>query len=155
MIESKYLKVAAVSCGVLLLILLSFALGVKVGFDKALYSAQWGKSYERNFLGGDEGRGGRPSGMWGGMMGKGMRNAHGLGGEILSLSGKTIVMKDRNNEENTVQVVDDTIIRRGKENISVDNLTVGEKIVVMGRPGNDGVIAARLIRVFDVDRSSL
>jgi hypothetical protein len=151
-IESKSFKVAAAICGVLLIALLSFALGVRVGFYKALYSSQWGKNYERNFLGSGEERGGRSQEKWGGMMGSGgMRNAHGVAGEILSLNDKTVMIKDLDQEENTILVTDNTIIRRGNETMKLGDLVVGERIVVMGRPGNDGVIAARLIRIFNVD----
>lgn len=154
--ESKYFKVAAVVCGVLLVSLVSFAGGVKVGSHQALFSARFGENYERNFLGGpdrsdERGNFGMPkmNKMMDRAVDKGMRNAHGVAGEILSISDAVLVIKDRDNQENTVRINESTIINRGKETVELSTLTVGEKVVVVGKPQDDGVVAAHLIRVFD------
>lgn len=150
--ESKYFKVAAVTGGVLVVALFSFALGVKVGLHKALFSARFGENYERNFLGGGAGWGGRmmPFGRMMDFDDRGVRNPHGVGGEIISISGDTLVIKDRNNQENSVRVSATTSINRGREIMTAGNLAVGDQVVVVGKPGDDGVIVAELIRVFGV-----
>lgn len=153
--ESKYFKVAAITCGVLLVALISFAAGISIGSHRALFSANFGENYERNFLGGPEGI--RPSvpplgGMVDSKGQKGMRNPHGVGGEILSISGDTIVIKDKNNQESSIRVSDATIINRGEETITLGDLVVGDKIVVVGKPQDDGVVAAHLIRIFQKDK---
>ncbi len=151
-VESKYFKVAAVVCGVFFVALLSFALGIKVGFYKASFSTRFSENYERNFLGGFEGRGGRMMSTFGRMMDaddRGVRNPHGIGGEILSISGDTLVIKDRNNQESSVRLSDTTIINRGKETLKGSDLAVGNTIVIIGKPQDDGIVAARLIRVFN------
>lgn len=150
-IESKYFKAAAIVSGILLVILISFAAGVKVGFHKALFSARFGENYERNFLGAPDVRGDRDGRMMNRAVDKGMRNAHGTAGEILSVSGDTVVIKDRNNQENTVSISDATIINRGKETLVLGDLVVGQTIVVIGKPQDTGVIAAHLVRVFPAD----
>lgn len=152
-IESKYFKVAAIVSGILLVALVSFAAGVKVGLHKALFSARFGENYERNFLGGPEGLGGPDSRMMNRAMDKGIRNAHGVAGEILSIGENTFILKDRNNQENTVRLNESTIINRGKETVEFGSLAVGDKLVVVGKPQDDGVIAAHLIRVFPADPS--
>ncbi len=153
--ESKYFKVAAISCGVLFVALVGFAAGLQVGFHKALFSSSFGANYERNFLGLPDDR---PVPTMGSMMDpageKGMRNPHGLSGEILSISGDSLIIKDRNNQESTVHVSDATIINRGKETLTLSNLMTGNKIVVIGKPQDNGVIDAHLIRVFQKDKSN-
>lgn len=154
--ESKYFKVAAITCGVLLVALTGFAAGISVGSDRALFSTHFGENYERNFLGGPEGT--LPTPPLGDMVDpkgqKGMRNPHGVGGEILSISGDTIVIKDKNNQESSIRVSDATIINRGEETITLGDLAVGNKIVVVGKPQDDGVISAHLIRIFQKDKQS-
>lgn len=154
--ESKYFKVAAITCGVLLVALTSFAAGLSVGSHRALFSARFGENYERNFLGGPDTPDIQPLPTPGSMMDpreqKGMRNPHGVGGEILSISGDTIVIKDKNDQESSIRVSDATIINRGKETITVGDLVMGDKIVVVGKPQDDGVIDAHLIRIFQKDK---
>lgn len=153
--ESKYFKVAAITSGVLLVALVSFAGGMHVGFRKALFSSSFGANYERNFLGLPDDRPVPPIGSMMDPVGeKGMRNPHGISGEILSIAGETLVIKDRNNQESTIRVSDATIINRGKETLSLSNLAVGNKIVVIGKPQDAGVIDAHLIRVFQKDKSN-
>lgn len=152
--ESKYFKMAAITGGVLVVALLSFALGVRVGLHKALFSTRFGENYERNFLGWPEGRNGRMMSSFGWMMDaddRGVRNPHGVSGEIISLSGDTLVLKDRNNQESSIRISPTSSINRGQETITADKLVVGDRIVVVGRPGDDGVIVARLIRVFEAN----
>lgn len=155
-VESKYFKGAAIVCGIVLVALISFAAGVKVGVHKALFSARFGENYERNFMGG-EGRDGRNMPPMKKMMDKvtdkGMRNAHGVAGEILSVNDNTLIVKDRDNQESTIRMSEATIVNRGKDTVDMSTLTVGERIVVVGKPQEDGVIAAHLIRIFQNDNS--
>ncbi len=148
--ESKYFVAAAFVSGVLLIALVSFGAGVKVGMGKAFFSTHFGQNYERNFLGADRdgGRDGRPGGMMGKMMDRGVRSGHGVAGEILSVSGDTLIIKDRDNQEVTVRLSELTIVNRGPETVASTTLATGESIVVVGKPGDDGVISAQLIRVF-------
>lgn len=149
-VESKYFVTAAFVCGALLIALVSFGAGVKVGLGKAFFSMHFGQNYERNFLGADRdgGRDGRPGGMMGKMMDRGVRSGHGVAGEILSVNGETVIIKDRDNQEVTVRLSEITIVNRGPETVASTTLVTGERIVVVGKPGDDGVIGAQLIRVF-------
>lgn len=152
-IESKYFRVVAIVGGVFLVALLSFAVGVRVGLHKALFSTHFGQNYERNFMGGPGGRGGAMIPPFGKMIDandRGVRNPHGVGGEIISISGDTLVIKDRNNQESSVRISEATSINRGKEILALEHLGVGDRIIVVGKPGDDGVIIAGLVRVFDV-----
>jgi hypothetical protein len=158
-VSSKKFKIAAGICGVVILMALSFAVGLQTGLHKARFSFAWGENYERNFTGMHPQMGpkmvpgpGFPERM--GEMkdrfeGREFRNAHGLAGAIISISENNIVIKDRDNKENTVSVNDKTLIKSGRDDIKITDLKQDDKIVVMGKPGDNGTVNADLIRVFD------
>ncbi len=84
--------------------------------------------------------------------GREYRNANGVAGEILSLNDqKKIVIKDRDGKENTVQIVESTVLRKQREAISWSDLKEGDRVVVLGKPTQEGVIEAELLRVFVED----
>lgn len=147
----KIIILAAIAVGGFLIILASFASGVVVGIKKAKFSYHFGENYERNFIGSRMGI--EHSGFMGSMMrefeGRDFRNAHGLAGTIVSIADNNIIVKDKDNKENTVAVTDKTIIKNGRNDIKLSDLKQNDQIVVMGNPGDNGVINADLIRVFD------
>lgn len=151
MMKSKGFKIAALGVSFLAVALLSFAVGIKVGAKKALFSSRWGENYEKNFMRSGSRQG---DGPFGGMMhdfeGRDFRNAHGLAGSIISISGDKLVIKDDEGKENTVTVTDKTIIKSRGSDLKLADLKTGEKIVVLGKPATDGTISADLIRVFNV-----
>lgn len=151
-IKSKKFIVASTIVGIFILMLASFAGGVAVGFHKARFSFKFGENYERNFMAPMPGM--MPPGPMGAMKekfgefeGRGFRNGHGLVGTIISISENSIVIKDRDNKENTVSVSDKTVINRGKETIKFEDLKKDDEIAVIGMPGENGSIDANLIRV--------
>ena len=158
---SKRFRIAIGSLGAVIVMLASFAAGVAVGFHKAKYSYEWGNNYERNFVKGfasgrDDGRSGSRGGMMqgGGMMGGfgfssggDLRNAHGISGTILSVSGNAVVVTDRGGKENTVAIDGRTVIKDGRDTVSASSLTAGEQVVIVGNPGSTGVVNADLIRI--------
>jgi hypothetical protein len=149
LIKSKKFKIASIAIGSIILALLFFSAGVSVGIRKARFSGQFGENYERNFMGPKGGRMGGPMNFMRGMEGRDFRNAHGIAGTIISIADNSIIIKDRDDRENTITVSDKTIIKRGRDNIKVADLKNDEQIVVMGRPGDSGAINADLIRIFD------
>ncbi|HLM83907.1 MAG TPA: hypothetical protein VK254_01685 [Candidatus Bathyarchaeia archaeon] len=148
-LKSHKFKIAALVVGVLVLMLVSFAGGVAVGFMKARFSYKFGENYERNFVGRPFQGPGMMGRVPGGMMDGGFRNGHGIAGSIISVSNNTIVIKDRSGQENTITVGNNTLIKQGQNTIGVNDLKNDEKIVVMGQPGDDGTINADLVRVFE------
>jgi len=164
-VKSKKFKVALGIVGLLLIVLVSFAGGVAAGLHKAKFSYQWGQNYERNFMGVGRGnigmmdaddRGGMMNGrLTGAMMdlprsaeGRDFRNAHGLAGTIISISDNNLIVKDRDNKENTVAVTDKTIIKDHMADVKLIELKANDQIVIIGTPNEQGVINADLIRVF-------
>jgi hypothetical protein len=81
--------------------------------------------------------------------GRGFRNAHGIAGTIISITENNLVIKDKDNKENTVAVDDKTIIKFGRDDVKISDLKNDQQVVVMGQPGEDGVVKADLIRVFN------
>jgi len=158
--KNKNLKTVAIVVGSLFAIIVVFAAGVAVGLNKARFSSDFGRNYERNFLGSrfDDDRSMMGRGSIGGMMrefsGRDFRNAHGLSGTIISITENNLIIKDRDNKENTVAVTDKTVIRQGRDNLKVNDLKNNDQIVVIGNPGNDGIINADLIRLFNNNQNN-
>lgn len=153
--SSNKLKITIWIAGGFLIALVIFAFGLAVGFHKAKFSCNWGENYERNFMGPHPGMMDGPRGPMGMMgekfrdfEGRDFRNAHGLAGTIISITDNNIAIKDRDNKENTVAVSDKTIIKSGRDDIKITDLKNDQQVVVMGKPGDSGVINADLIRVF-------
>lgn len=151
-IKSRKFIVASTVVGIFILMLASFAGGVAVGFHKAMFSSKFGENYQKNFMGPMPGM--MPPGPMemmrqkiGEFEGRGFRNGHGLAGTIISISENSIVIKDRDNKENTVSISDKTIINRGKDTIKLEDLKKDDEIAVIGMPGENGSIDAGLIRV--------
>jgi len=154
-LKSKKFIIAASIVGVFIIAVSSFAMGVCVGLRKARFSYGFGENYERNFMGPRSKING-PAGPMGMIReklkdfeGKGFRNGHGVAGTIISISDNSIVIRDKDGKENTIAVSDKTIINLGRDTVKIGDLKNDEEIVVIGKPGDNGVINADLIRVFD------
>lgn len=132
--------------GIIVMALVIFAVGVWVGFEKARFSLKWGENYEKNFAGPPPPE--HPEKFLKRAEGRDFRNAHGLSGTIISITDNKLVIKDLDEKENTVMVVEKTVIKYGRENYQLNQLKNGDKVVVLGRPDKDGVIEAELIRIF-------
>lgn len=148
--KSKGFKIAALSVAGVLVILVSFVSGVRVGSHRALFSCRWGENYERNFMGPrfPMDRRGPLGPMMNDFEGRDFRNAHGLSGTIISVAADKLIIKDRDGKENTVAVTDRTIIKGQANDLKINDLKADDNVVVMGRPSDNGTIDADLIRVF-------
>jgi len=155
----KFKKPIAILAG-LVVLLLVFTAGVFVGMEKTRFSYRWGENYYQNFIGErgmrvpEPGRGDRP-----GMMPFGPPplddyfNAHGVAGEIISVSmsvassTSTLIIKDKDDTEKNILLDSRTIIKNGRQDLKPSDLKIGEKIVVIGAPNEQGQILSKLIRV--------
>lgn len=147
--NSDTLKWIIVALSGLVIFLLSFGMGVRVGGMKARYSYRWAENYHRNF-------GGPPSGFLGILPGfpqEEFIEGHGAVGEIIEVSDNSFVVKGRANVEKIVVLDEGTIINKGRE--LAEGLEVGEFVVVIGSPNEEGQIKARLIRIFDGKEAKL
>jgi RNase P/RNase MRP subunit p29 len=161
-LQSKKFKIAVSIIGAFLIILIIFAAGISVGLHKAKFSCKFGENYERNFMGNHSSQNGWANSGPMGMMrekvkdfeGRGFRNAHGIAGTIISITDNNIVIKDKDNKENTVAITDKTIIKLGVDDVKISDLKNDQQVVVMGNPGENGVVNADLIRVFNTNISN-
>lgn len=153
-LHSGTVKQILVFVGIAVIALLIFQVGVFVGYHKAGSAYRWGDNYYRAF--------GERRGMPGmGMMDRnfGLKNfppAHGVDGEILSISLPNILVEGRDEVERTVNIGDKTLIKKMREDIKPADLKVGDFIVVIGSPDSQSVVNAELIRVmpnFDIMQS--
>jgi len=124
----------------LAIIVLIFGAGVFVGGLKAKFSCHWAENYHKNFAGPKNGfmedwRKIPP--MPGDLI-----ESHGAFGEIIEMQENSFVMKGRENIEKVVLIKPDTIINKKGE------LAVGDQVVVIGSPNDNGQIEAKLIRIF-------
>jgi hypothetical protein len=120
---------------------LAFGLGVSVGYQKAIFASEWGKNYELNFSGPPQ-RGLVPIAM------PAVGNMHGVAGTVIDVSSGTVAVKDNDNDEQSIAVASDTVIRKMDETISLDALMAGDRVVVIGMPNAEGQVEAHFIRVF-------
>lgn len=135
--KSNTLVKVLAALGVLIVAMFIFEAGIVVGFHKASFAYHWEENYEHNF-----GSSGGPL-----MPGRTAPNPHGTEGKIVSISLPTFVVAGQNENERTIMVDDDTIIRDGAKSVGTDDLSVGKYVVVIGAPGDDGVVAAGFVRV--------
>jgi hypothetical protein len=113
-----------------------------VGAKKADFSFRWADEYHRNFAG-------PQGGFFGDFMGmeKEFINTNGTFGEIIKIDNASLTVKDKNNVEKIVLVSDKTSIVKQRGDLKLSDLKVGDNIIVIGDPTNNGQIEARLIRI--------
>lgn len=132
---SKILIVFLVIGG-LILLLLTFELGVMVGFRGADFSCNMDKNYSRNFGGMDFGSPGKER----------FDGAHGIFGQIIKIDPNSIIIKDVDSSEKVIAINDNVTIKKLKESIKISDLKVDDRIVVIGNPNENGEVEAKLIR---------
>lgn len=129
-----------IGVGALLVLLLTFQAGIFVGYHKAAFSFRGGDNYYRTFDEKKDVRGGFP------MMGD-FPNAHGASGRIVSIQLPNIVIEDRDKVEKVVATNDRTVIRKFRGEAAMTDLAVGDIVVVIGNPNQNGQIDAEVIRL--------
>jgi len=148
----KIFKTIAITIGAIIVVLVIFVAGVLTGLHKARFSYNWGMNYERNFVGSHTGPSGPvsggPMGVFHDINGQDYRNPNGLSGNIESINGSNLVIKDYDNNENTVAIDNNTVIKSRGDNLKISDLKSGQHVVVIGHPQNNGTVDADFIRVF-------
>jgi hypothetical protein len=130
------LRVVLIVLAVVAGIFLVFAFGVAAGYRAAQFSGRFGDAYERNFIGHSG-----PGEFFRADAG------HGTAGRIVSVALPNVVVEGRDGVEKTVVVASDTQIRRFDTSATSTDLAVDDFIVVLGEPGENGDVAAKLIRI--------
>jgi hypothetical protein len=151
----RTIKILTAVVGLLLIILLSFAAGAGIALRKARFNCFRGQGMEYNFMGPqmmDRDRG--PMGFFHEFEGRDFKSGHGLTGTITTVSDNAVVVKDRDGKDNNVNVTDQTIIRSNRNNLKISDLKANDQVVIMGQPGDNGVVNATLIRVFSSNQNN-
>ncbi len=126
---------------------LIFSVGMFVGGTKARFSYRWAESYHKNF-----------GGPQGGFLGDWRKlplspsdfiEGHGTFGEIIKINDSDFVIKGQGDIEKVIIITEDTVIKKGMATIKKEELKIGNRVVVIGSPNEEGQIEAKLIRLFD------
>jgi hypothetical protein len=149
-IRPDFLKLLMIGLGCLALAVFIFGAGVFVGGAKARFSYRWAESYHENFAGPSRGF----FGDWRLPAPGDFVEGHGTFGQILKINETDLVVKGQNDVEKIVVFSKDTVIEKVKQTITKADLQVGDNIVVIGSPDDQGQIEAKLIRVFDANSPS-
>jgi hypothetical protein len=122
--------------------LIIFQAGVAMGERKAVFSQRFGNTFERNFRGPDGGM------MFLGFPGEGqMPGGHGAVGEIISITPPNVIIAGPDNLEKTIVIGTDTRIREFQSELKAGDLQVGDHIIILGEPNEEGQIEAKLVRL--------
>ena len=138
--DSKKVKAMIVVIACIAIAALIFQAGVVVGFKKASFGKHWGENYEKNF--------GmvRHNRMMGDLPDR-LPNAHGAIGKVAKIELPNIIVTDKDGVEKVVVLDDDTLIKKGQDNILEKDIVVNDFVVVVGSPNDQGQILAKLIRI--------
>ena len=142
-IKSQSFKGILIGIFIVITILVIFQAGVVVGGRKASFAHRFGDNFERNFR---DPRGGglMPKGM---PLGTDTPGGHGAVGQIVSIALPHVVVAGPDNLEKTIIISTDTRIREFRSELTPNDLEVGDFIIVLGTPNDEGQVEAKLIRL--------
>lgn len=140
--SEKFKKILWV-IGIIAFVFFIFSFGVAIGYREAIFSSSWGRNYYKNFYGGLPNIPNGPNDIrsdW---------NSHGAVGFVIDISTSTILIKNMHNNERSVYVSPQTVIKKANDSISINKIMSGDNIIVIGEANNNGQMFAQFIRVFD------
>jgi len=143
--HAKKINAVLIIVGSIGILLIVFALGIYVGYTKATFVSDRGSNYYRDFLGGTPGLGMGASGMPGA--------THGIIGTVIEVASTSLVVRDNDNDEESIALPSDITIRMLDRTIDPGGIVVGDKIAVIGDPTSNGQIDAHFMRVFPASSS--
>ncbi len=145
--SSKKINVALIILGSIAVVFVVFALGVYVGYRKAIFASGRSDNYYRDFLGGP------PPGFGPAAVGGMPGNTHGIIGTVVDVASSSIVVRDSDNDEESVQILPGTVVRLMDQTIDSNGIVVGDGVAVIGEPTDEGQIGAHFVRIFPVSSS--
>jgi hypothetical protein len=127
----------------------AFRAGISVGYHKADFASRAGEGFYRVF--GEDGPrfkaiGGMPELPF---FGDAAPGGHGAVGRVVTVSLPTFVVASPDNVERVVRISSTTEIRRARAAVAASSIESGERVIVLGVPGDDGHVEALLIRILD------
>ena len=153
-INRDTLKKIIIGVAIFAAIVLIFGTGMFVGGMKARFSYQWLENYHKNFAGPRAGF----LGDWRGFPRGDFIESHGTFGEIIKISAEggsasggndsDLIIKGRSDVEKIILISEETTVEKGRDTIKKEELKVGDRVVIIGSPNDEGQIEAKLIRIF-------
>ena len=141
-LQSKIFSVIVLSIAAFIILLFVFGLGFFVGSKRADFSFKWADQYHKNFAGPREGFLGPMTNPRNEFI-----DSNGTIGEIIKIDEEKLTIKGRENVEKIIIVNEKTTIVSQRNNIKITELKIGDNIITMGRPNNEGQIEADFIRI--------
>lgn len=135
----KYKKTIII-LGILLAILIIFALGMAVGSQRARFGGNWDNNYFNNMH--DIRAPFMPF-----MHNRDILNPHGAIGTVSSIDYPQIVVQGPNQAEQIIIISSSTIFRSLRSQASLNDLQLGNHVTIIGKPDDKGRIEASLIRI--------
>ena len=75
-------------------------------------------------------------------------SGHGVFGPVISVNDdNSVTVRDRDGVEKVVVILPDAAIRSGMKNVSFSSIALGQVIVVIGEPNDQGQIEAKFVRL--------
>jgi len=137
---SRGTSMVIAALAVLLVMILVFQSGYYIGYRKGIFSYEWNDAYFNDPIG--------PRSIFAPFINDtDDMNPNGAVGRIISIQLPLVLMRGGNNLEKLVSIGPDTIIRATRGMASTSDLRLGDKIVIIGIPTNDGRISASLIKI--------
>jgi len=128
--------------GACVAVVIIFFAGETVGFEKAEFSYHFGENYNRMFGGRDD------VVMQPPFVGDNFfLSTSGGAGKIVKIALPKIAIEDASGVEKIIVVDSDTIVKQMRYTVDADTLKIGDTIVVLGSPDQNGEIDAKLIRL--------
>jgi len=128
---------------IILILILTFWLGMTVGYHKAEFSYRFSDNYFRAF--------GMHGPIPGGIMGikdtDDLVGGHGAVGKVISVKMPTLIVSDRDGIEKNIIINNDTVIRSARSTTASTTIKNDDFIVIIGTPNENGSITAKLIRI--------
>jgi len=138
--ESNLFKGIVLGVAGLLMVIFIFGVGVMVGLRRADFSFKWADAYHENFAG-------PRGGFFTDAIDREFINANGVFGKIMKIDGQTLYLEAGDGTERVVLTDNQTTVRCHMEDENISALKVGDNIIVIGEPLDNGQIKAQLIRI--------
>lgn len=152
LMKNKSKLVWGILIGILCLVILLgvFQLGTMIGFQKARFACQWGEKYGAMIGMPLHGQGfdAGPGPMMGWPQ-RGVPDANGGNGIVISVNGQSLIFKGPDGIEKTVVTTSNTKIREGNSDAVLTDILPEDRVVIIGSPNDRGEISASFIRVFN------
>ena len=138
--QSKHFSKIIYTIGGLLIALIIFQAGIFVGYRNAAFSINWDKAHYGNAR--DPRSIFAPFGRDADDM-----NPHGAIGEVISIKLPLVMIKGQSGNDAIVLIDSTTSIRSMRNQASTSDIKIGDQIVTVGTPDDQGQIHATLIRI--------